>query len=161
MVGQRHFHQRGGAVVFAQQGQRHVIRVDDRVGFALPAFAGQGLTEVASLVEQAHADNRNAQVRGGLQVVASQNPQAAGVLRQNGRHAEFSREIPNRAGLVGIVELGLEPLRLFQVIAQVTFQCRSLVHNVRVCRKFVQFLDGNRTEESRRVVADFLPDLRI
>ena len=94
-------------------------------------------------------------------MVASQNPQAAGVLGQNGRHAEFSREIPNRAGLIGIVELGLEPLGLFQIIAQVAFQSLGLVHDIRVRRELVQFLDGYRTEESRRVVADFLPYLRI
>ncbi len=55
----------------------------------LPALAGEALAEVAVPVEQADADERDAQVAGGLEVVTGQDAEAAAVLRQGGGDAEF------------------------------------------------------------------------
>ncbi len=55
----------------------------------LPAVPGEGLAEVAVPVEQPDADQRDTQVAGRLQMVAGQDAEAAGVLRQGGRDAEF------------------------------------------------------------------------
>ena len=73
---------RGG---LAQQRQGQPVRVKDRIGFLLPGVAGERLLEVAGLVQQADADQRHAEVRGCLQVVAGQDAEAAGVLRAGPR----------------------------------------------------------------------------
>ena len=121
------------AVDLAQQRERELVGVDDRVPLLLPALAGQRLTEVPVAVEQAHADDRHAEVARGLQVVAGQDPEPAGVLRQHRGDAELRREVrdaarraraerlvPAVAGHV-LVEVGLgelEPLDEPLVVAQ-------------------------------------------
>ena len=84
------------AVGLAQQRDRQAVRVEHRVALLLPALAGQRLGEVAGPVEQAHADDRHAEVGGGLEVVAGQDAQAAGVLRQRGGDAVLGREVGDR-----------------------------------------------------------------
>ena len=105
---------RGG---LAQQGQRQAVRVQDRVGLLLPRVAGQGLLEVAGLVEEADADQRHAQVRGRLQVVAGEDAEAAGVLRQDFGDAEFGGEVGDAGG--GVAAQALVPAGLLQVPVQV------------------------------------------
>ena len=99
-VGHRDGDRRALAVLLAQQRDRQSVGVEDGVGLLLPALAGQRLLEVAVLVEQADADDRYAEVAGGLQVVAGQDAEAAGVLRQHGGDAELrarsSRSRPGR-----------------------------------------------------------------
>ena len=85
-----------GAVRLAQQRQRQAVGVEDRVGLLLPAVAVQALLEVAGLVEQADADDRHAEVGGGLEVVAGEDAQAAGVLRQHLGDAELGAEVGDR-----------------------------------------------------------------
>ena len=65
------------------------VGVEDGVALLLPALAGQRLREVAGAVEQADADDGHAEVGGGLEVVAGQDAEAAGVLRQHGGDAEL------------------------------------------------------------------------
>ena len=71
----------------------HVGHVDRLVDRLLPAVRGQALAEVALWVEEAHADERQAQVAGLLGVVAGQNAQAAGVDRQRAVQAELEGEV--------------------------------------------------------------------
>ena len=87
----------GGAVGLAQQRQRELVGVEDRVGLLLPAVAGEPLAEVAVAVEQPHAHDRYAEVAGGLEVVAGEDAEAAAVLRQHGGDAELGREVGDRA----------------------------------------------------------------
>ena len=95
-AGQRERTVRGGAVALAQQRDRQPVGVEDRVVLLLPALARQRLAEVAVPVEQADADERHAEVAGGLEVVAGQDAEAAGVLRQRGGDAELRREVGDR-----------------------------------------------------------------
>ena len=84
------------AVLLAQQRERQAVGVEHRVGLLLPAVAGQRLAEVAVPVEQADADDRHAEVAGGLEVVAGQDAEAAGVLRQHRGDAELRGEVADR-----------------------------------------------------------------
>ena len=68
-----------------------------RVALLLPAVARQRLPEVAGAVEQADADDRHAEVAGRLEVVAGEDAQAAGVLRQRGGDAVLGREVGDAA----------------------------------------------------------------
>ena len=85
-----------GAVLLAQQRQRQPVGVEHRVVLLLPAVAVQALAEVAGLVEQADADDRHAEVGGRLEVVAGEDAQAAGVLRQRRGDAELGAEVGDR-----------------------------------------------------------------
>ena len=88
-AGQRDGDRGAVAVGLAQQRDRQPVRVEHRVGLLLPALAGQRLLEVAVPVEQADADDRDAEVAGRLEVVTGQDAEAAGVLRQHGGDAEL------------------------------------------------------------------------
>ena len=112
-AGQRDGDLGAGAVGLAQQRQRQPVGVDDRVALLLPALARQRLPEVAVPVEQADADERDAEVAGGLEVVAGEDAEAAGVLRQHGGDAELRREVADRAGrvLAGLALVPAVPVR--------------------------------------------------
>ena len=98
LVGQADHDLRDRAVLLAQQRQRQAVGVEDRVGLLLPAVAGQGLAEVAVAVEQPDADDRHAEVARGLEVVAGQDAETAGVLRQHRGDAELRGEVADRRG---------------------------------------------------------------
>ena len=87
----------GGALAVAQQRERELVGVEDRVGLLLPAVARERLAEVAVPVEQADADDRHAEVAGGLEVVAGEDAEAAAVLRQHRGDAELRGEVGDRA----------------------------------------------------------------
>ena len=73
-------HRLAGGVDGAAHRQRRGVERVERL--ALLARRGQVLAEVAVAVEEADRDDRHAQVGGGLEVVAGQHAEAAGVLRQ-------------------------------------------------------------------------------
>ncbi len=113
----------GRGVGAAQQGDRQLVGVEQRVVLLLPAVAGQGLAEVAVPVEQADADERDAEVGGGLEVVAGEDAEAARVLRQGGGDAELRGEVGDGgrwfgAGLGGFL-LVLVPAPAPQVVVEV------------------------------------------
>ena len=84
----------------AEQRQRQPVRVQHRVGLLLPGVAGEGLLEVAGLVQQADADQRDAEVRGGLQVVTGEDAEAARVLREDFGDAVLRGEVGDAARCV-------------------------------------------------------------
>lgn len=88
-TGQGEHHPARGAVGFAHQGERQLVRIEHGVVLLLPAVAGQALAEVAVPVEQADRDEGDAEVAGGLQVVSGEDPESAGVLGQSGGHPEL------------------------------------------------------------------------
>lgn len=85
LAGEIHFDLSGpspavlAAIVHRAQRHRHAVGVEVREALLLPAVDRQRLAEVAVSVEQTHADERDGEVGGGLQVIARQNSQAAGV----------------------------------------------------------------------------------
>jgi hypothetical protein len=72
----------GRAALLAQERDGQAVRVEHGVVLLLPALPGQRLAEVPAAVQQAHADDGDTEVGGRLEVVAGQDAQAAGVLRQ-------------------------------------------------------------------------------
>ncbi len=77
--------------------ERQAVRVDRRVELLLPAVPGQPLGEVAGPVEQADADDRHAEVAGRLEVVAGEDAEPAGVLREDLGQAELHGEVRDAA----------------------------------------------------------------
>ena len=75
--------------------QRSVIDVD--VVLLLPAVAIEPLPEVALVVVEADADERDAEIRRALDVIAGEDAEAAGIDRQRLVEAELGREVGDRA----------------------------------------------------------------
>ncbi len=146
------------AVVLAQQRQRQAVGVEDRVGLLLPAVAGQRLAEVAVPVEQPDADDRHAEVAGGLEVVAGQDAETAGVLRQHRGDAELRGEVADGRGqrrLRGGVLL--VPPRPGHVLLEVRAGRGEPAEEVLVGGQLVQTGRRHGAEEPHRVVARGLP----
>ena len=162
-VGERQRDLEGLAVAvgggLAQQGQRQPVRIQDRIGFLLPGVAGQGLLEIAGLVEQADADQRHAQVRGCLQVVAGKDAEAAGVLRQHLGDAELGGEVGD-ARRCAVAE-ALVPAGLFEVPVEVLGGGVDPAHHVLVRGEALQLLPADQSEEAHRIVVALGPDLRV
>jgi hypothetical protein len=77
----------------ARERHREPIGVERRVHRALPLLAVDQLVEVAARVEETDADQREAEIARGLQVVAGEDPQAAGVDGQDLGQAELGGEV--------------------------------------------------------------------
>lgn len=158
-AGQREGHQGGRAVLLAQGHQRQFVGVEDRIVLLLPALAGQGLAEVAVPVEQAHADQRDAQVAGGLEMVAREDAEAPGVLRQGGGDAELGREVGDGGGQVG--GLRLVPAVAADVLAQVVADRGETAQEAAVLGELREPSARHAAEQSYGVAAALGPALGV
>lgn len=118
-AGQAQGHPGGRGVGLADEGEGELVGIEDGVVLLLPAVTGEGLAEVAVAVEQSHADERDAEVAGGLEVVAREDPEPAGVLRQGCGDAELGREVGDGGGQVPAVLVGLVPPPAVDVVIEV------------------------------------------
>ena len=75
---------------------RQLVDVGVEVLFLLPAVDVEPLPEVALAVEQADADQRDAEIGRALDVVAGEHAQAAGIDRQRFVQAELRGKIRHR-----------------------------------------------------------------
>ena len=146
----------GRAVLVAQQRQGQPVGVEDGVVLLLPAVAVQALAEVAGLVEQADPDDRDPDVGGRLEVVAGEDAEATGVLRQGGGDAELGAEVGDRRGHV--LRLLAAPLLVPAVLADVPVE--RLLGGVdpldegRVGGEPLELLRRDRRQHGDRVLAD-------
>ncbi len=156
--GQADLDLRDRAVLLAQQRQREAVGVEDRVGLLLPAVAGQRLAEVAVPVEQADADDRDAEVARGLEVVAGQDAETAGVLRQHRGDAELRGEVADGGRQRRLARrAALVPPLTGHVLLEVGTGRRELPEEVRVAGQLVQTGQRHGAEETDRVVTRGLP----
>ncbi len=88
----------GRAVLLAQEREGEAVGVEDGVVLLLPAVTVEALAEVPGLVEQADADDRDADVGRRLEVVAGEDAEAAGVLGQRRGDPELGAEVGDRRG---------------------------------------------------------------
>jgi hypothetical protein len=88
-AGQRQGDLGRGAVLLPQQRHREFVGIEDRIVLLLPAVPGQRLAEVAVPVQESDADQRYAEIAGRFEMVAGEDAEAAGVLRQGGRDTEL------------------------------------------------------------------------
>ena len=159
-VGEGDGDRRAAAVGLAEHGQRQLVGVEDGVALLLPAVAVERLLEVAVAVEQAHAHQRDAEVGGRLEVVAGEDAEAAGVLRQHRGDAELGREV--RDGARGVVAglAGVPPV-LGEVALQVGVRGAEARAEVAVLDQLVEPLAAHGTEEAHRVALDLAPQLGV
>ncbi len=99
-VRQRHADPQLRAVVAEHGSDRQERRVEVGEPLLLRAARGQQLAEVAAAVEEPDADDRHAEIARGLEVIAGEDPESAGVLRQHLGEPELGREVGDRTGRV-------------------------------------------------------------
>ncbi len=81
------------AVFIPDRPHRKRVEIVDRVALLLPAIRIEGLLQVALLVQQTHADQRNGAIAGGLQVVAGKHAQSAAIDRHAFHQPVLHRKI--------------------------------------------------------------------
>ena len=161
-VGHRQLHQHRVIGPVREQPQRQPLRVQRGIILVLPAVGGQRLAEIAGPVVQAHRDQGQAQIRGRLQVVAGQNPQPAGVVRQHLGDTELHREVGDAGRQSRPVRLlVLIPQRPAQVIVQIGDQRVEALPVRFVGCQFVQPLRADLPEQRHRIASDLFPQLGI
>ena len=132
--------------------------VEPGVALLLPAVGVQLLAEVPLLVEEAHAHERHTHTAGRLEVVAGQHPEAARVLRERLRDAEFRGEVRHRAQRG---RPALEPAGALDVAEQFLVDLDHESHEARVGRHRLEALPGHVAEEAHRVMAGLLPGVGV
>ncbi len=143
-----------------QLGQGEPVRVDARVPLLLPAVPGQRLHEVPGPVEQADADDRHAEVARGLEMVAGEDAEAAGVLRQHLGDTELRGEVGDRRrGAFGLPLL--IPQIGCQVLLEVVRDVGEPAHEPAVGGQREQPVMIHLAEQADRVSLRRLPELRI
>ena len=95
-------------------------------------------------------------------MVAGENAQAAGVVRQHLGDAELHREVRDAVRQFGaLLELLLVPQRPGQVIVQVGGELVEAPQEGIVDRKLIEPLRAHQAQQRHRVVTDLLPQLRV
>ena len=155
------------AVGLAQQRQRQPVRVKDGVLLLLPPLPVERLAEVTGLVEQTHPDDGHAQVGRGLEMVAGQDAQTSGVLRQDVGEPELGAEVadglggarpghpPDPAVLLGCPPL--VPAVLGEVVGQRVGGVLQPRDELGVPRQPLQLLGREPGEQPGRVLPDLVP----
>ena len=139
----------------AQQGEAEPVRVEQRIALTLPPVVADRLAEVAGTVEEADPRERDAQVGRALEVVACQDAEPAGVLRQRAVDAELGGEVGDVHRLVA-----LEPL-VPAFAPEVGGEALILVADARdellVAGELVQARLPQGTQHAGGVGADLIP----
>ena len=161
-VRQCQLNQRRLAGTVGEQPQRQALRVERRVGFVLPAVGGQRLPEIARAVVQPHRDQRQSQIRRGLQMIARQDAQATRVVRQHLGDAELHREVGDAVGHgSAVLGLLLVPQRAAQIIVQIGGQMIEPVQESVVDRQFVQPCRAHRAQQRNGILTALHPQVRV
>ena len=148
-----------GPVGLAQDRDRQLVGVEHRVALLLPPVARERLPEVAVPVEQADADDRHAEVAGRLEVVAGQDAQAAGVLRQCRGDAELGREVGD--GARPVLGQRLVPAVAVAVADQVLVEVVQPLAEAVVLRQLGEPGRGDHAQHARRVAVAAAPELGV
>jgi len=139
---------------------RKIVEVVVGVGLLLPPVGVQVLAEVSLLVEQADADERDAQLARRLEVVARENAEASGVDRQAFRQAELHGEVGDPGGRVGAVT-GAEPGLPAQVVVQLVIGAAQLGQEAFVPGRQDELLLPDRSQHPHGIVVRIVPEIRV
>ena len=143
------------------QLEGHGVGVQVGEAFLLPPVGRERLPEVAVAVEEADGHERDAQVGRRLQVVAGEDAQAAGVLRDGLGDAELGREVGDDA----VAERGagrlLEPAGEAFVGVEGRRGGGQPLEERRVGGQLVEAGGADLGQDPPRVVAALVPRLRV
>ena len=132
--------------------QRSVIDVD--VVLLLPAVAIEPLPEVALVVVETDADERDAEIRRALDVIASEDAEAAGVDRQRLVDAELGREVGNRACPEHAGVASAPRVRGVQVLLEAPVGVVDAAVQRELRRPLLEFVDRDLLQQRHRIVVE-------
>ena len=128
----------------------------------LPAGLIQRLNEIAVVIEQPHPDQRRADIGRGLEVIACQDPQTSGILRQHLADAELGREIADRPGGRGVLgSPALVPTLPRQVILQICMGQVEVANEPAVAGQGFQAFSADLGQHLQRIATGAEPQVRI
>ena len=159
VTGQRNLQPQPLAICMAQRRDRQLPGVVVRVKGLLRAILVEHLAKITLLVEQPHADDRHAQIAGGLELVAGHVAQPARVDGQGLAQHEFHTEIGNTAQLRLRIGL-LEPRRCLCGIAPGLHQVVQVLAESGVGQNTLEFLPRDRLQNAPGVMGE-LPQHRV
>ena len=138
----------------------HAVGIEIGVALLLPALDVEDLPEVPVLVEEADADERDAEIGRRLEMVAGEDTETAGVLGERLGDAELGREVghhPQRAAAFA----RLEPARLRQVALQLGVHLVEEAKEPGVGGEGIEALGRDEAEEPDRIVDRRVPLLGV
>ena len=136
----------------------HGVGVEGDVALLLPAVAVELLAEVAVGVEEADADQGDAEGAGRLEVVAGEHAEAARVLGEGLGDAELGREVGDRPQR-GVASL--EPTVGLEVALQVVVDFAEEGHEGAVVGELLEAVAPDLAEEADGILAGGLPALGV
>src|SRR5690606_34781665 len=128
------------------------------ISFELPAVVPDVLAKISVTIKQTDGDERDVQVAGGFKVIACQNAEPAGIIRQGIVHAVFGAEIRSRAFGGNLAETSRNDVRVFA-----EFACESI-------DAFGEFAVGGDLRQAKRahfiqngarILFAFVPKMRV
>ena len=139
-----------------QRQPRGVVR---RIALDLPAGLVEPLAEVALPVQEPHGDERHAEVRGRLEVVAREHAEAAGVDRQALVEPELGGEVRDEE--VAVVPVPLPPGLALELRADLGPRLLERDAEAGIVGRAREGLVRELGEQGARVVLDPLPRLGV
>ena len=131
--------------------QRQPARAVAREALELAVVLVEPLAEVAAPVVEADADERDAELRGRLEMVACEDPEAAGIDRQALVEPELCREIRDEEI---VRQLALLPPRPALALDREALLHAAEMHGVLRGQRAAEVVVRELGEERRRVVAE-------
>ena len=141
---------------------REGVKISGRVAFHLPAVGVQRLPEITTLIQKSDSGKRQAEIRGGFQVVTGKNSETARIDRQAFRDPELSGEVADlKVGseLIGVV--AAPPATVGHIALKVSVYRVKLGRKRTVVLKFRQPCLRYQTEQAGRVVLRGAPEFRV
>jgi len=135
------------------------VRIEVGVALLLPAVRGQRLSEVAVPVEETDPHQGHAEVAGRLEVVAGEDAEASGVLREGLRDAELRREVGD--GPQRRVASGLEPAVAVQVPLEPVADVAQEAHEAGVGDEGVEALAWHHAQQAHGIVDRGVPRVGV
>ena len=138
--------------------QQPVIDVD--VFLALPAVAIEPLPEVALVVVEADADERDAEVGRALEVIAGEDAEAARIDRNRLVQAELRREVRHRPGAEHAGVTGAPRVLRRQVLLQPPVRLVDAAVQRQLRRAQLELIDRGALQQRDRIVIARAPERR-
>ena len=150
---------RPSGVCARPQRQQPVVHVD--VFLVLAAVVREPLPEIALVVVETDADERNPQVGGRLHVIAGEDAEAAGVDRQGLVQSELGREVrdgtrPQHAGMPRAPGVFGRQILLKPAVRVIDTAVESELRG-----PFFEHLNRKPVEQRNRVVSELYPQRRV
>ena len=136
------------------------MKVINRIGFLLPAIRIEVLVEITALVQQADADEGQAEVAGGLEMIAGEDAEAAGIVGDALRQSEFRGEVGD-AQFPGLGVRHREPAGGGEVLVQIRGRAVHLGQEGLVRGEFVEAFLIDAAQKQPRVMSALLPQVGI